>query len=82
MFLKGQNAPANARWFDKTPQNVFGLLLLGFDYPESRFVHVYRNPLNVVASLKVGKVMKLDDPVAASNYWRESVAIAESLASM
>lgn len=78
MFLEGQGAPPNARWFDKTPQNVFGLLLLAFDYPQSKFVHIYRNPLNVVASLKVGKVMKLDDPVAASNYWRESVAIAES----
>lgn len=78
LYLEKQEAPADARWFDKTPQNIFGLSLLAHDYPDSRFVHIYRNPLNVVASLKVGKVMSLPDPVAAANYWRESVVIAES----
>ncbi len=78
LYLEKQGAPADARWFDKTPQNVFGLSLMAHDYPVSRFVHIFRNPLNVVASLKVGKVMSLPDPVAAANYWRESVVIAES----
>ncbi len=78
LYLEKLGAPAGARWFDKTPQNVFGLSMLAHDYPQSRFVHLYRNPLNVVASLKVGKVMSLPDPVAAANYWRESVIIAET----
>ncbi len=78
LFLQKSGAPAGARWFDKTPQNVFGLTLLAHDYPSSRFVHIFRNPLNVVASLKVGKVMSLPDTVAAANYWRESVVIAEA----
>lgn len=78
LYLEKQGAARDARWFDKTPQNVFGLSLMAHDYPDSRFVHIFRNPLNVVASLKVGKVMSLPDPVAAANYWRESVVIAES----
>ncbi len=78
LFLAKAGAPPDARWFDKTPQNVFGVSMLAHDYPGSRFVHIYRNPLNVVASLKVGKVMSLPDTVAAANYWRESVVLAES----
>ncbi len=78
LFLAAKGAPGNARWFDKTPQNIYGVTLLGHDFPNSRFVHIYRNPLNVVASLRVGKVMSLDDQVAASNYWSEAVVLAES----
>ncbi len=75
LFREAQGIPADHRWFDKTPQNLFGLLLLHADFPGSRFVHLYRDPRNIVASLKVGKVMSLPDPVAASNYWRESELI-------
>lgn len=71
MSLKG----GDGRWFDKTPQNVYGLPLLAHDFPEARFVHIVRNPLNVAASLILGKVIKAPNVVSAANYWREAVAI-------
>jgi len=78
-FKKAQDM-SDARWFDKTPQNLYGMLLISAEYPQAKFVHIYRNPLNVVASLKVGKVMKVQNTVAAANYWREGVMIAKQFA--
>jgi len=75
-FLKKQNN-SNGRWFDKTPQNIYGLLLMVSLYPESPFVHIVRNPLNVVASLEIGKVMKIGTK-GAINYWMESMAIIDA----
>ncbi|HAC58107.1 MAG TPA: hypothetical protein DCF73_07130, partial [Rhodobiaceae bacterium] len=63
------------RWFDKTPQNVYGLPLLAHDFPEARFVHIVRNPLNVAASLVLGKVIKAPNIISAANYWQEAIAI-------
>ena len=63
------------RWFDKSPQNIYGLALLSHDYPTARFVHIVRNPLNVVASLMIGKVVSAPSVIAAANYWYEAVAI-------
>lgn len=63
------------RWFDKTPQNVYGILLLSEMYPEAKFIHIHRNPLNVVASLMEGAVMPEHDMRAAINSWIEAVAI-------
>ena len=48
---------SGGRWFDKTPQNIYGMLLLSAVYPDAKFVHIVRHPLNVVTSLKAGKVM-------------------------
>lgn len=73
-FLTAQDR-AGARWFDKSPQNIYGLPLLAHDYPQAQFVHIVRNPLNVVASLIVGKVISAPNVVAAANFWREAVAI-------
>lgn len=73
-FLAGA-ANEGGRWFDKSPQNIYGLPLLAHDYPSSSFVHIVRNPLNVVASLMVGKVIGAPSVVAAANYWQEAVAI-------
>lgn len=67
------------RWFDKTPQNVFGLLLLANDYPQSKFIHIYRHPLNVIASLSMGRMLAKHSIKAAVNTWRESVAMAKTL---
>lgn len=63
------------RWFDKTPQNVYGVALINEEFPEARFLHLVRNPLNVVASLKLGKIIKVSDIHGACNYWLEAVAI-------
>lgn len=68
------------RWFDKTPQNVYGLPLIAAEFPQARFLHLVRNPLNVVASLKLGKVMKVDDIHGACNYWIEAVTIIRQMA--
>lgn len=62
-------------WFEKTPQNVYGLPLIAEEIPEARFVSIIRNPLNVVASLKKGVIMREDSIVGALNYWRESVIL-------
>ncbi len=70
------------RWFDKTPQNVYGLPLIRAEFPEARFLHLVRNPLNVVASLKLGKVVKIEDVHAACNSWIEAVQIIRTCAPM
>lgn len=71
--------PEAKRWFDKTPQNVYGAAMLAADFPRSRFIHMVRNPLDVVTSLRIGEVMKVESLVGASNYWREAVSILDTL---
>jgi len=68
------------KWFDKTPQNIYGLALIRAEFPKARFLHLVRNPLNVVASLKLGKVMKVTDIHGACNYWIEAVTIIQQMA--
>lgn len=68
------------RWFDKTPQNVYGLPLIRAEFPRARFLHLVRNPLNVVASLKLGRVVKISDIHAACNSWIEAVQIVHTCA--
>lgn len=70
------------RWFDKTPQNVYGLPLIRAEFPNARFLHLVRNPLNVVASLKLGKVVKIEETHAACNSWLEAVSIIRQCAPM
>ena len=67
--------PGATRWFDKTPQNVYGAAMIASSVPQSRFVHIVRDPVNVVASLRIGKVMKIERLVGAVNYWREATDI-------
>lgn len=76
LFRSRQGLPEDTRWFDKTPQNIYCASLLAADYPDSCFVHIHRDPRNVVASLAVGAVMKVDNVVGAANYWRESEVLA------
>lgn len=75
-YLVSQNN-SSGRWFDKTPQNVYGVLLIRAYYPKSKFFHIVRNPLNVVASLVEGKVMPAQTLRAAISTWLESVMILE-----
>lgn len=78
LFIR-KTKPEAGRWFDKTPQNVYGASMIAADFPKSRFVHIVRNPLDVVLSLRAGKVMHVDSLVGAANYWRESAAILQTL---
>ena len=64
-------------WFDKTPQNIYGILLIRAEFPEAKFIHIVRNPLNVAASLKKGVIIHEHDLVAACSYWREAILIAD-----
>lgn len=72
----------NARWYDKTPQHVYGIFLLQYYYPESKFIHIVRNPLNVAASLKLGKVMPEMSVIAAINYWNEAMVLMRDFKSL
>ena len=74
-----RHKPGARRWFDKTPQNVYGAMLAAATVPRSRFVHIVRNPLDVAASLRLGKVMKPTSLVGAINYWNEATAIVRGL---
>lgn len=77
LFLKKQGNP-NGRWFDKTPQNIYGILLIHKMFPESKIIHIHRNPLNVVASLFEGKVVSVNDMSGATSFWIESMLIMEA----
>lgn len=66
------------RWFDKTPQNIYGLALLSHQMPHAKFLNPVRNPLNVIASLRVGKVVHVPNIRAACNFWVEAQMIVIS----
>ena len=55
------NKLSATRWFDKTPQNVYGSAMIASEFPRAKFVHIVRNPLNVVSSLRIGKVVKIEN---------------------
>lgn len=71
--------PGATRWFDKTPQNVYGAVLAATSMPRSRFVHIVRDPLNVVSSLRIGRIVKVENLVGACNYWNEATQIVSGL---
>ena len=74
-----RHKPAATRWFDKTPQNVYGAALIAGSMPQAKFVHIVRDPVNVVASLRIGQVMKIERLIAACNYWNEAMDIMSVL---
>jgi len=67
------------RWFDKTPQNVYGAAMIASEFPGSKFVHIVRNPVDVVSSLRIGKVVKIESLVGACNFWNEAAALIYTL---
>ncbi|WP_439136552.1 sulfotransferase family protein [Roseicyclus sp.] len=78
-FARAQGVTGPYRWFDKTPQNIYGAPLIAQQMPQARFVFMVRNPLNVVASMKLGRQVKISDLYGACNYWLEAAAIYETL---
>jgi len=76
VYLRDHGKP-DARLFDKTPQNVYGIFLINAIYPKAKFIHIYRNPLNVVASLMEGKVMPVHSLRGAVNSWVESMLLLD-----
>ncbi len=78
LFASTQQSTAK-RFFDKTPQNVYGLPLIRAYFPKAKIIHIVRNPLNVISSLKEGKVMLPQNLSAAINFWKESIMIINVL---
>ncbi len=70
-----KNKPSANRWFDKTPQNVYGAAMIATQFPHSKFVHIVRNPIDVVSSLRIGKIVKIESIVGACNFWNEAAEI-------
>ena len=75
-YLKAVGNP-EGRWFDKTPQNIYGVLLISAAFPDAKYIHIHRHPLNVVASLLEGAVMPPHSLNGAINYWTEAVNIIQ-----
>lgn len=78
LFLSRRPSMAT-RWFDKTPQNVYGAAMIAREFPQASFVHIVRNPWDVISSLRIGKVVKVEEVVGACSYWREAVEIVDTL---
>lgn len=78
-LFKNAQHDTSSRCFDKTPQNVYGLPLIRSYFPQAKIIHIIRNPLNVVASLKQGKVLSAQTLTGAINFWKESILIINTL---
>lgn len=70
-----KNKPGAKRWFDKTPQNVYGAAMIAGEMPDAKFVHIVRDPMDVVSSLRIGKIVKVQNLVGACSYWNEAAEI-------
>lgn len=66
----------NYNWFDKSPQNILGLFHLTYDFPRSKIIINFRDPVDVLSSLKRGRVVKITDLKLAINTWLESNKVA------
>jgi hypothetical protein len=76
-FYIEKNKPNARRWFDKTPQNIYGAAMIASEIPYAKLIHIVRHPLDVVSSLRIGKVIKVENPVGACNYWNEAAEIIQ-----
>lgn len=78
-FAQAQGVSGPYSWIDKTPQNIYGGALILAAFPSARLLHIMRNPLNVVASMLMGRQVSVPDVHGAINYWCEAVQIATTL---
>lgn len=72
-----RNKPTATRWFDKSPQNVYGAAMIAMEFPSAKFIHIVRNPFDVVSSLRIGKVVKVTNLIGACCYWNEAAEIIQ-----
>ncbi len=60
------------RWGDKTPVNSFSLHEIDKLFPSAKYIHLVRNPYDVIASyIKMGRY---NNPLDAANRWVSSVS--------
>ncbi|WP_374674450.1 sulfotransferase [Ideonella sp.] len=78
-LFQQRRKPTARRWFDATPQNIYGALLAAASMPRAKFVHVVREPTDVVASLRAGRAGRAEPLTAACACWNEAVQIASGL---
>jgi len=78
LFAQAQGH-TESRCFDKTPQNVYGLPLIKAQFPEAKIIHIVRNPLNVVSSLKRGRSLLPQSITGATNFWKEAIQIINTM---
>ncbi len=71
LYIK-KNKPEAGRWFDKTPQNIYGAAMIASEMVNAKFVHIVRDPLDVVSSLRIGIIIKVENLVGACCYWNEA----------
>lgn len=69
------NTNRQLRLFDKTPQHAYGLFLIHAFFPTAKFIHLVRNPLNVIASLKLGRQFNKQTLTGAINFWLEPIML-------
>lgn len=74
--VQGQTS---SRCFDKSPQNVYGLPLIKAQFPDAKIIHIVRNPLNVVSSLKRGRGLLPQSITGATNFWKEAIQIINTM---
>jgi hypothetical protein len=77
--FKESKGKANVRCFDKSPQNVYGMVMIKAYFPNAKFIHIIRNPLNVIASILKGHPGLSQNLLGAINYWKEAVLIMQTL---
>ncbi|MCK5503563.1 MAG: sulfotransferase, partial [Thermodesulfovibrionia bacterium] len=65
------------RWSDKTPQNFLHIKMLHNAFPNAKFLFLFRNPIDILASYKYARGEEHDrrryHPVFYALYWRTAV---------
>lgn len=70
--------PTQARVGDKTPGYAMDVALLSKAFPQAKFIHAIRHPLDVVASM-LQQPWAPDDPLAAGALWLHNVRACRAL---